>query len=255
MADLKSKKSELGRKNRSKERRPAGRDPSARLHSKKRVDPRRSEAQCLPLFLNELNMVGDVSDGGLQELFERLQASLGMIAHSGKGFIRQLREDSGHLLASGLDQVQLFVEISVMVKERFEEEILVGADQKRLFMRNDALHTIRHHGFEIADVADHLERAHFAGYRPSLDLVCGHPSRGLAQQVNACNIFRDHLRVAHGDPPVANLGINLRHGTQLQYVATRQAATRRRLELMESAADVRRCQAAKARSRFRSWLI
>ena len=68
-------------------------------------------------------------------------------------------------LAALADEVQLFFEVSLMIRQPSREPFFVAVGQRRLLFRDDALDAVRPNDFKIGDMTHDLQRGPLAGNR------------------------------------------------------------------------------------------
>src|SRR5207248_6898843 len=78
------------------------------------------------------------------------------------------------------------------------EALLVGAEQLRPVLGDDALHAVGQDGVEVGEVADDLQGAPLAGDGAGGELLAAHAADGGAQGGGAGQVGVDHGGERHG---------------------------------------------------------
>ena len=135
---------------------------------------RRGTGEGLPLFLDEGDVVFQMTDGVQQQLPQRDQPTLGVDAGTLQRLLRDGLEDAGHLAAGEGDQGQFFFEVAVVVADGLGVGLRVSGHQQRAVQGQRPLQAVCEELLAVADVADDLQRTPLPGDRAGKKLVAGH---------------------------------------------------------------------------------
>src|SRR6266446_2809493 len=112
------------------------------------------QAQGAAFFHYKSDMVIDVVDRASQKLFDGARAAFIVKANPLKGGGRLGAEDAGQLHAGGGDDGQFLFQVAIVVGQRGGEAVFVRAEERRVVVREHALHAVGHDRLEVAEVAN-----------------------------------------------------------------------------------------------------